>query len=452
MSETIFGTQWPIYHEAGWLQMTILPHKGKQPPRKDTTGHGQKPVDANEYRHWSIEEQASGRGMNIGLVMPQHVIALDVDSEDGHRRKADGYVTLIQKEQELGTLPTTWTSGHGDPSSPYRHRLYQVPAGVELHAICEGVDVIQWFHRYLTAPPSIHPNGERYYWLRPDGTRANEREVPRPEELPMLPEAWIQVMSRPTSGKSHNIDGHVGPSAFPAPAAASPRSNERPCAACRSVLEQWRTNPCHGESSRHDGTRHALSTLAFLDKEGHLGAMRIADAISDEYPALIADRADNGTARREVNGMRTWAWSHTTGSFHLFDPCRTWRPDNPFIITTPVTGRKETDDAITTIGNDNDHASTEQTTPDDRHDTEPKGNRSGLDRRMRNLVDGGLDDYDAILIENIRRYGWPINVPISPQLIAICQQGGKLTAGDTARVHARLERIRTRDDMTSPIQ
>lgn len=436
MSERIFGAWWSIYYAAGWTQLTILPARSKQPPRSGTTGREQAPHNETDYRRWTQEEAESGDSMNIGVILPKTVIALDIDSSDGHRRKIDGYTNLKAREEELGPLPATWTSGHGDPGSPYRHYLYQVPNNTNLRSTLEGVDLIQWSLRYLTAPPSIHPSGEAYFWLKPDGTRADTFEVPHPDDLPMLPKQWIQDMTqkthtpRQTHGDTLKKQNSVGTIAL----GTSPRSTGQLCTACRSVLNRWQTDPCYDASSRHDGTQQALGTLAFLDAEGHSGAATAADEIVRQYPSLIADRSDAESATHEAIRMRKWAWGHTNGEWHLFDPCRTYRPVNKFIN-------------LQNKSNEPNEILQEQNK--EQSETE---RRPHLNPQMQNLVDAGLEDYDAILIVSISLHRQQFDVPVSAKLREIQECGGKLSATDVVRIQKRLATIRTRQDLSSPIE
>ena len=92
--------------------------------------------------------QASG-----GLV----VIDMDIDKDKGK----DGYETLKEWQREHEELPETWTSitGRGGYHFFYRSKDPE-QSHVDLY---EAVD-IRADGGYIVAPPSIHPNGNKYEW------------------------------------------------------------------------------------------------------------------------------------------------------------------------------------------------------------------------------------------------------------------------------------------------
>ncbi|MBT1171003.1 bifunctional DNA primase/polymerase [Bifidobacterium sp. SO4] len=438
MTDSIFGSWWYPYYNAGWHQLTLLPHHGKRPPEERFTGYSQVPHDEIDYDRRAAMEKYLGYSMNFGLVMPAEVICLDVDSPDGHTRKEDGAPALAAKERELGALPPTWTSGHGNPGSPYRHRFFRVPPDIPLHAICEGVDLIRRTHRFVVAPPSIHPSGEVYYWLRPDGSRADPGEIPSPNDFPMLPPAWIEAMRNPVTDTGPEKDRK--PTSGPATAAASGpvftptrRSLGRTCRACATVVKKWEKNPTYGDQScRHDGTLKAVRTLAFLDAGGHVGAVAAAKEIIAEYPRVISDRASSDEATAEARSMYRWAWEHVPEHAGiLVDPCLTWRFRNSL--------NPDWDEVLAT-------AETEAAS-----DMPHRPVRPALDGRTANLARAGLDDYDAILLANIIRHGRPAPVPVSAGLREIWEHGGEMAAGRISRLHKRLEEIRQGKDLESVI-
>ena len=100
--------------------------------------------------------------------------------------------------------------------------LYRVPSGVDPTAWPTGagpsIEIIRHAHRYAVVWPSIHPEtGQPYRWYRPDGTLADEGEIPGLGDLPELPAAWLVGLT----GHGGN-GGHVNPGH--GPAAARPTS------------------------------------------------------------------------------------------------------------------------------------------------------------------------------------------------------------------------------------
>jgi len=100
---------------------------------------------------------------NIGIVCgaPSHgllVLDFDVDEE----REKDGYATLSAWERAQGELPETAVAITGSGGMHYLYRTnrntIRPSANAEL-----GVDV-RCDGSYIVAPPSVHPNGNRYEW------------------------------------------------------------------------------------------------------------------------------------------------------------------------------------------------------------------------------------------------------------------------------------------------
>jgi len=100
---------------------------------------------------------------NIGIVCgaPSHgllVLDFDIDEE----REKDGYATLRAWERAQGDLPDTAVAITGSGGMHYLYRTnrntIRPSANPEL-----GVDV-RCDGSYIVAPPSVHPNGNRYEW------------------------------------------------------------------------------------------------------------------------------------------------------------------------------------------------------------------------------------------------------------------------------------------------
>ena len=102
---------------------------------------------------------------NIGIVcgQPSHgllVIDIDVDEE----KERDGYATLREWEHMNGSLPETAVSITGKGGMHYLYRMDATRASIRPSANIElGID-IRCDASYIVAPPSVHPNGNRYEW------------------------------------------------------------------------------------------------------------------------------------------------------------------------------------------------------------------------------------------------------------------------------------------------
>jgi hypothetical protein len=195
-----YADVWEDYVAAGWTPVPLPRGRKKTPPRGTTgdTDYRFIPFRHN-YREWADEFP---RG-NVALVMPESVIGLDVDVYH------DGDMTLARLVREHGELPTTWesTSRAGEDWSGIK--LFRVPEGTKLvREIETGIELLQWWHRYCVAWPSIHPEGRMYEWWI-GGTAVG---IPKVSELPDLPPAWLKGLAdnrTKASSRNNGYDGDV---------------------------------------------------------------------------------------------------------------------------------------------------------------------------------------------------------------------------------------------------
>jgi len=137
-------------------------------------------ASAADVEAW-CEDQPGG---NIGLRLPLTAVGVDVDAYKGPAELA-AWQNLVAR---FGPLPDTapWCSSRDDGISGVR--LLAVPDGYE--AVTDlglAGEVIQHFHRYVVAPPSIHPDtGQPYRWVN-----APAGQLPDVRKLPPLPAAWL---------------------------------------------------------------------------------------------------------------------------------------------------------------------------------------------------------------------------------------------------------------------
>jgi hypothetical protein len=161
-----------------WL--VRLRDRSKVPDIKDWTGRG-KTRDPEVIRRW-FEERPDA---NIGIVCGDGLVVIDVDDRD------DGHVNWLVfvgehgPSGELGVKPLrAVTPNFGS------HLYFRVPAGVKIRnrvGVIPGVDV-RGEGGYVVAPPSVHPNGERYAW----GTKefATGERFTANDEIQMMPD-WL---------------------------------------------------------------------------------------------------------------------------------------------------------------------------------------------------------------------------------------------------------------------
>lgn len=283
----------PLYRAAGWMQVIPLPEGRKTPPPAGFTGRSRKPVTDEQMQLWSQSDPTA----NTGIVIPEGVLVLDIDAEQGHQVKADGAKGISELSQELGALPATWSSTSHGIDSPARHLFYKVPEGLAWKGgAIEGVDILQPGHRYSVVWPSIHPSGEMYCWYTPSGRVASK--LPHISDLSTLPWKWVDYLRKPDS--MANLT-HSNPSTTPI--ASNPRGYDaRMCKAVNTFLDRTLANPA-SKGSRHDTTLQAVWTLANFAQEGHRGAL---DAINQLKPRFISEIAPDRQGR-EREAAREWA-------------------------------------------------------------------------------------------------------------------------------------------------
>lgn len=312
----------PLYHARGWAGP--LPVRGKWPPPTGWTGTNGAWPSYPDLMAWIDGPEGD---LNIGLRLPRHVLGIDVDDYD----TKTGGRTLADHEARFGPLPATWVAGsRGDGVSGIR--LYAVPEGMHWPGELRGggVELIQHKHRYAMVWPSIHPDtGRRYEWLW-GGTVAEaltqmsadgeDFEPPNVEDLPNLPEAWIEGL---TGGRSAEdvIKADLGDAQALAWLAQNAGGGQ--CPATQRALTR-----CAGElltkgASRHDAAMRGVARLVHLASEGHAGGLLALDQLRAAFGTATNDPSRAGEWSRLVTGAVQIAAVHASAEH---DPCLT-----PFI-------------------------------------------------------------------------------------------------------------------------
>ena len=203
-----YGNAARAYEAAGYWPLPLPPRKKSSPPEGYTGRNGRQPGPGDVDR-W-ITEHRSG---NIGLRLPRGVAGIDVDAYKDEQHVA----AWEELAARCGPLPEApWCSSRADGISGVR--LFAVPedweAAGKLPEGSNGVspgEVIQWHHRYVVCPPSIHPDtGRTYRW------RAGS--ITKVADLPALPRSWLDALaasaapaeqpSRPAPARQ--ADGYAG--------------------------------------------------------------------------------------------------------------------------------------------------------------------------------------------------------------------------------------------------
>ena len=241
------------YLTAGWLPFPITVRGAKSPPPNGVTGRTGTPPSAADVYEWL---DMYPRGHNIGLRMPETVIGIDVD----HYGDKNGAATLSAAIQKWGPLPPTWRSSARDwPSGIW---FYRVPAGLHWNDLGPAIELIKPIHRYAVVWPSTNPKADDapYRWHEPYGDQGDDRPVdyiPRVDELPWLPDPWIDGL---TDGR--RLDDEVASAAVDSSEAdawltehAEPGSCPRVTGAARRILArlQSRHRPRQPQPTSHVG-------------------------------------------------------------------------------------------------------------------------------------------------------------------------------------------------------
>lgn len=181
------------YLDLGYAPLP-LPTGSKYPPPEGFTGSGASFPDAVQVDAW-----IAGRGDgNVALRLPGDVVGLDVDHYDKAGADKRGLDQLAHLESELGALPPTIMSTSRTNGSGLR--LFRVPMGTRLRAFGSSIDTIRTDHRYVVAPPSIHPDtGATYRWIDSHSGEVLQ-DAWHVEDLPPLPDTWVEHFRAESTG------------------------------------------------------------------------------------------------------------------------------------------------------------------------------------------------------------------------------------------------------------
>lgn len=251
------------YVSAGWAGvLPIYPprEKGqKGVPHKGLTGRSGEDLG---YDCVDFIESRTGQ-QDIGLRMPADVIGIDVD-EYGDKH---GWATFCGLIVSCGPVPGTWSNTRRGPGKA-RQFFFRVPAGTEfVSCVRPDVDVLQRHHRFALVWPSVK-DGETYRWYRPDGSLADEGEIPRKSELPELPARWLERLGRRPAARLVVADRPAGVELLAGVQEAAGVGLE---SACRRVRSHWPRGEMLA-GGRHDGALRTAVLLVFDQAEGHRGA------------------------------------------------------------------------------------------------------------------------------------------------------------------------------------
>jgi hypothetical protein len=293
------------YHAAGWpCIIPVPPGKDKAPPPDGFTGEAGRDTDPGTLAYWAqtVDDYA------VALRMPDGVIGIDVDHYlKGEVDKRGGDI-LTECVSRWGPLPATWRSSARE--LPSGIRFYRVPPGRYAAHLGNAIEIIQRHHRYAVVWPSWHAEvGKIYQWTDPFGRAVYERPagsaIPRPQDLPELPVAWVEGLREGASV--------AGPAAAPTGVGAALRAqleadNRPPCAeitsAARVAISELQGQNVGG---RHDTALPRTYQLVQLAASGHPGVGPVLEIlravwlqVKPEDGGREWDRLILGAARKAV--------------------------------------------------------------------------------------------------------------------------------------------------------
>ena len=293
------------YRRAGWAGVLPLPAGEKWPPPGGYTGWAGADPSGADVQAWCDGSEGAG---NVALRLPHDVYGLDVDDYGGK----SGGAALARLVGEHGPLPATWVVGSRvesvsgirlfrvEPITSWGRRWADEPGG---HGA--GIEAIHYGHRYAVVAPSLHPEGRKYVWRRPDGMVAATDEVPKPWTLPVLPITWMAALSQEGEARTGDQAGHVET----VDAVRGMREGE----ACTRVREAAargcaRLREARDGAALHPAGRDATHELVALGWEGHVG---VRAALAAHHDLFIGVREARAGAR--ADGEAEW-WRLVRGA------------------------------------------------------------------------------------------------------------------------------------------
>lgn len=301
------------YWEAGWHAPLPFPPGAKSPPLKGWTGHDGRWPDEEQISQWSRERPLLS---NLALRVNYGLIGIDVDAYDAKT----GGTTLKEAESLWGRLPATYRSSSRIEDDVSGIRVFRVPVGVHFRGVIGfkelgigDIEIVQPHHRVVIAWPSTHPKtGQRYRWWGQDGTLLPEGQVPRIEDIPELPEAWVSGLAR--DSLRHEV--------FDGSAPNRPRVSEvvvdeqvyhqvmqltdngAPDEVVGARLRKALLDLTSGAGSRYDHTR---DNVAALMRMHYLSCVGVPSALSELFVAYVLEVTD--TRPRKVAEAEFWRFT-----------------------------------------------------------------------------------------------------------------------------------------------
>lgn len=300
------------YFNAGWYPIP-LPHNAKDPVPVGFTGQDGEFVSERQVLEWSKPKARFDTKKvnfpvgNVALRLPKTVIGIDVDAYGTKK----GDETLAAAEEDWGALPPTWVStSRTDGISGIR--LFAVPEGLAWPGELpqgKGVEILQWAHRYAVVAPSTNPdnNGLPYRWFQEEETdegvvlAPREDEFPAVDEIPALPQEWIDGLSGGKKFSTRVVDETMGIRELQAWLDRRP-DPDTPCTVMRATVTKYSRliRQASDDGGAHDAGRDGAWAVLGDAKAGHCGVIRGLTELRNIFLAAVRERrADEGAAKSE---------------------------------------------------------------------------------------------------------------------------------------------------------
>jgi hypothetical protein len=302
------------YMSHGWkgpLPVGSKPQQKTHPPTGYTGNDGTWPTE-DQIVEWS----QSRPNVNIALRLPKTVIGIDVDDYNNK----PGADTMIATTDAHGRLPRTWISTSRQGRSGIRwfaHPQATTLPGKLVHPDdpdISGVEIIQHGHRYAIVPPSVHPEGGHYQWITPDGEPVTDGTLPKPDDFPEIPAAWLDHINQDCScWAPFNWDRHIQERKDPV----------------RDAYQKW-TAKMTTAYGRHDAALGGVMALVAFKDRGWPGADHYLEQLKGDFTAALGDSRDPKQAELEWERMVKGALKKAaTTTIPVWEPHQTTSQPSP---------------------------------------------------------------------------------------------------------------------------
>jgi putative DNA primase/helicase len=324
-----YGESALAYYKAGWpaaLPIWKGSSRDKQPMVSGYHGRDGSWPDDTTMTLWASRYTLA----NVALRLPRWVIGLDVD----HYDEKYGGDTLADLEDQLGPLPVGPVSTSRDDGVS-GIRLLKVPGDyVKSHwpsQAGDDIELITWYERYVICAPSVHRSGRVYRWteymIDPRGGVWVERDMkrmPRPQDLPMLPEDWCEYLA----GKAGSDDARWNGKSYDGAAREwlTEYGGGDECEYMQEVSPRWVFGVMNGGSA-HEAAKLAVAQAVKAVAEGHYGVNSALWDVREAFITRVGSRGATERRRGENKAVEEWrsmlagAISKYGGDVLEEDPC-----------------------------------------------------------------------------------------------------------------------------------